>query len=169
MGKQLFVVIIFVLTVSMASAQKSTEVPNLKDLITWSGMSYAEFQAEMLKFRFNFEEEKKDFWTKLTSYIYLRETLQEGSVVTEKIVFKSTGEGKSSIEVFFLKDIYSLYSTQLSADNFQPTACKAEVGENNKQSCYSNDRYFLTISKSILPAENGKSRISYSALIYQKK
>jgi hypothetical protein len=167
MKKHIFTIIICILTVSISLGQNSNEVPNLKDLITWSGMPYSKFQAEMLKFQYTFNEENEDFWTKQTSYIYLRKTLQGDSLVTEKVIYKPGKDGSASIQVYFLKDIFTLYSNQLSTNNFKKTDCKFEADENVKQSCYSNDLYYLMLSNRMQPSENGKSSNSYSAFIYK--
>lgn len=167
MKRHFFTFIICILMASNSFGQNSTEVPSLKELVAWSGMTYDKLEAALLKFRFTFDEKKTDYWTKHISYIFLRQIPQGDSSVTERVILKPAKDGRLSIEAFFSKDLYSLYAAQLSAGNFNTADCKYEVRENVKQYCYSNDSCFLTITHKTTKSENGQVANSYSAFIYR--
>lgn len=167
MKRHFITIAICILMASHSIGQNSTEVPSLKELVTWPGMTYGKLEAALLKFRFTFDEKKTDYWTKHISYIFLRQTPQGDSSVTERVVLKPGKDGSFSIEVFCIKDLYTLYAAQLSASNFKTADCKREVGENVKQYCYSNDSCFLTITHKTTKSENGQVVNSYSAFIYR--
>lgn len=169
MKRAFFTLIFFILTVSVSSAQKTNEVPSLKDLAAWASKSYTEFQTEVVKFKFTFKEEKEDYWTKLTKYVYQRKPVQGDSIVADRVVFRLSSDGQSSIEVFFSEDLVTLYSGQLSSNNFKKAECRVGVGENSIQYCYSNEVYNLTITATKQTGDSGKSVTSYSALIYKKR
>lgn len=167
MGRHFFAIIICILMASNSFGQNSTEIPSLKELATWSGMTYAKLEAALLEYRFTFKEKKTDYWTKHISYIFLRQTPQGDSSVTERVILKPGKDGSLGVEAFFSKDIFSLYAAQLSASNFKTADCKHEVGENVKQYCYSNDSCFFTITHKTSKSENGQVVNSYSAFIYR--